>query len=125
MRRAVVRFRSTLVYIFQNQINNSINLRLNKDAKITTWPLVLITAKRNKLAGACRLWMIARYLDKTGSGWVERDKLQDACLSLELGDRSYRRWLTKAIEFELLIPGKNDRLWITNMAKGGHLIVFL
>jgi hypothetical protein len=59
-------------------------------------------AIKSKHTGAWLLWTLARYLDKQGSGRVEKNHLYDFLKSIGLKDRRRRRWIYDALHLGIV-----------------------
>jgi hypothetical protein len=77
-----------------------------QDIKI--WPSVGLAASQNKRGGAWRLWVLARNLDREGSGVVSKRDLYDYLDSLGCHPRTRRRWVRAAKESGIICEAKNE-----------------
>lgn len=98
---------------------------------IKIWPTLLLAATKDKRrgdddthhSGAARLWFIARYLDKPGSGWVHKADLWAVLAALKVGERKRRRWVSDALGLGLLLENKRKKVYrLAGLARGAVLL---
>lgn len=61
-------------------------------------PTLVLCAKKLKLSGGYRLWLLARNLDANGQGSVVRQEVFEYAKYLGLSRKQFYRWLKQAIE---------------------------
>lgn len=67
-----------------------------RPASITVHPSLLTAAMRDGRATVARVWLMARHLDKKGSGWVLTSDLRSFCVENKImGQRRLRQILTE------------------------------
>ncbi|MCB2173577.1 hypothetical protein KQH65_12640, partial [archaeon] len=68
----------------------------NKRSYAKIWPTMGLKAKQIRIHGAYRVWVLARSLDKLGSGIIAKDDLINALIALDVPGRSIRRYVSQA-----------------------------
>jgi hypothetical protein len=90
---------------------------------IKIWPQVIITASQQKLGGAIRVWTLAKALDESGAGVVDKDSLLGYLKHLGVPRSSSYRWLNAAENSKLLRPVRNGKQFlITGINKAGLIL---
>ena len=77
-------------------------------------------ADKNKHGGAWRLWEVARYLDPTGTGLIQPERLRLFVMDLGVSKSSFKRWLKDAYKvglFDAWDIGQGRMLRITSAEK--------
>jgi hypothetical protein len=69
-----------------------------QDNEIKIYPLLMMSAFTSGHGGAARLYAVARNLDKSGSGYVYKEKMLQHLLDLQIHERNIRRWWMDANE---------------------------
>jgi hypothetical protein len=71
---------------------------------VTFYPVMGIQAARSSsgFGGGWRVYVLAKALDKEGTGNISRELLRDYALSLGVNNRTWQRWITQAREFDLV-----------------------
>lgn len=80
-----------------------------------------VSAWKNKNGGAYRLALFAKELDAPGSGKVRADELRSYALSLGVKEQTLDRWLRRAIELRVLIPGRGG--WISRVSEAKAIAI--
>lgn len=77
-------------------------------------PLLGIKADQDKGGGAWRLWVLAKYIDRVGSGIIYRKDLEESAQKFGIHSRSLARWLADSIK----------RKWLVDITRRDHKTLY-
>lgn len=93
------------------------------DNRVKVWPSIGLAFSKQGNGGAWRAWVVARYLDKSGRGWVERKALRKFLLENDVRPRNVERWTRDAYKIGLFKkPINKQAIYIASLTTAARFV---